>query len=136
MDEELEKKIVSAFVSRRIRKRMLFELFSKRRRHAISRLDDRYLETLCSEFMIEIPRPNSDPEEIEKILRKHGAGDWCYSISWKEGIDGKVLPLGTALSIAVGSGFSSIVSCIPGKLAYFESEQGFGPPPRYLLKRT
>jgi hypothetical protein len=30
----------------------------------------------------------------------------------------------------------SIVSCIPGKLAYFEAEQENGPPPRFILKRN
>ncbi|WP_167315842.1 hypothetical protein [Exiguobacterium artemiae] len=39
------------------------------------------------------------------------------------------------LEHAVGFGFSSIISCIPGELAYFETEQSFGAPPRYLLKK-
>ena len=34
----------------------------------------------------------------------------------------------------VGMGMPSIVICIPGRLAYFEAEQVYGPPPRFLLK--
>jgi hypothetical protein len=42
----------------------------------------------------------------------------------------------TAMEHAVEYGFPSIVSCIPNKLAYFEAEQVYGAPPRYILKRT
>jgi len=45
------------------------------------------------------------------------------------------MPLLSALENVVGLGMPSIISCIPGKLAYFKSEQGYGPPPRYILKR-
>jgi hypothetical protein len=45
------------------------------------------------------------------------------------------MSLTSALKVAVGEGFPSIISCIPGKLAYFEAEQGYGPPPRFMLKR-
>ena len=41
----------------------------------------------------------------------------------------------TALEKAVRYGMSSIVSCIPGELAYFEAAQEYGPPPRFILKR-
>lgn len=85
--------------------------------------------------MIEIPKPNSNPEKIAEIMKMHGAGEICYSISWCEEIDGKELPLLMALEKAVGFGMPSIVSCIPGKLAYFEAEQEYGAPPRFILKR-
>jgi hypothetical protein len=68
-------------------------------------------------------------------LKNHGAGESCYSISDSEEIDGKELPLLTALEKAVGYGMPSIVSCIPGKLSFFEAEQDYGPPPRFILKR-
>jgi hypothetical protein len=54
--------------------------------------------------MIEIPKPNSDPSEIEALLKSYGAGKTCYVISWYEELDGKHLPLGTALEHAVGRG--------------------------------
>jgi hypothetical protein len=85
--------------------------------------------------MIEIPKPNSCADDIAELLKQHGAGKQCYAISFNEDIDGKDLPLLTALEHAVGYGFPSLIVCIPDKLAYFEAEQVYGPPPRYILKR-
>lgn len=85
--------------------------------------------------MIKIPTPNSDYQEMASLLKKQGATDECYVISWNEEIDGKKLPLNEALKKVVGYGMPSIVSCIEGKLAYFEAEQVAGSPPRFLLKR-
>jgi hypothetical protein len=45
------------------------------------------------------------------------------------------MSLTSALEVAVGEGFPSIISCVPGKLAYLEAEQSLGPPPRFILKR-
>ncbi|MGO4887309.1 hypothetical protein ACJ2A9_06105 [Anaerobacillus sp. MEB173] len=136
MDKGLEEIIVKAFFVKRIQQRVLFELFSaKKRMDAMNRLNHNYLTTLLEEFMIEIPKPNSNPAEIEKLLKKQGAGNDCYVMSWNDSIDGKHLSLISALEVAVGEGFPSIISCIPGKLAYFEAEQEYGPPPRFILKR-
>lgn len=80
--------------------------------------------------MIEIPKPNSNYKDIHSLLTSYGAGETCYVISWDQEIDGKYLPLVMVLDRVVGQGMPSLVSCIPGKLAYFEAEQSFGPPPR------
>jgi hypothetical protein len=136
MNKELDEIIVKSFFNRKIQQRVLFELSSpKKRLDAIQRLNHNYSETLRNEFMIEIPKPNSDPEKIAELLKRNGAGEVCYSISWSEEIDGKELPLLAALEKAVGFGMPSIVSCVPGKLAYFEAEQDFGAPPRFILRR-
>jgi hypothetical protein len=136
MDKELEETIVKAFFSKRIQQRVLFELFSaKKRMEALNRLNHNYSSTLREELMIEIPKPNSSPLEIEKLLRKQGAGKDCYVMSWNDSIDGKHMSLTSALKVAIGEGFPSLVSCIPGQLAYFEAEQIYGPPPRFILKR-
>ncbi|MDQ0201977.1 hypothetical protein [Neobacillus ginsengisoli] len=136
MNKEIEEIIVKSFFNKRIRQRVLFELSTQnKRRHALHRLCHNYFETLRNEYMIEIPKPNSDPQEIVKIMKKYGAEDSCYSISLNEDIDGKELPLLTAIEEAVGYGMPSIVSCIPGKLVYFETELVSGSPPRFILKR-
>ena len=56
-------------------------------------------------------------------------------ISWNQETDGRHLPLIEALKKVVGYGRPSIVSCVEGEIAYFESEQEVGSPPRFLLKR-
>jgi hypothetical protein len=37
--------------------------------------------TLREEFMFDIPKPNSDPDIIAKLLIQNGAGGRCYIIS-------------------------------------------------------
>jgi hypothetical protein len=136
LDKEIEKIIVKAFFTKRLQDRVMFEMSSaKKRKDALSRLCHSYRITLREEYMFDIPKPNSDPEAIAKLLKQNGAGDSCYVISWDEEIDGKVQPLLTALEHAVGMGMPSIISCIPDKLAYFEAEQEVLPSPRFLLKR-
>ncbi|OCA92581.1 hypothetical protein [Pseudobacillus wudalianchiensis] len=136
MNKELEEIIIKAFFVKRVQERVLFELASpKRRLDALSRLCHNYNTTLREQYMFKIPKPNSDKTEIEALLKKHGAEKLCYIISWNEEIDGQQMPLLSALENVVGFGMPSIISCIPGKLAYFESEQGYGPPPRYFLKK-
>jgi len=136
MKEETEELIVKSFFEKNVQERVLHELFTpKKRDHALNRLCHKYQRMLKGKYMIEIPPPNSDPDDIYKLLMKNGAEKMCYSLSYSEKVDGKELPLQEALEHAVGFGFPSIISCIPGELAYFEAEQAYGSPPRFILKR-
>ncbi|MGE6375772.1 hypothetical protein [Peribacillus muralis] len=136
MDKEHEKRIVKRFFAKRIQDRVIFELSSERKRvEALNRLCHNYGKTLLPEYMIEIPTPNSDYQEIATLLKKQGAPNDCYVISWNEEIDGKKLSLNEALKKVVGFGMPSIISCIEGSLAYFEAEQEMGSPSRFFLKR-
>jgi hypothetical protein len=47
-------------------------------------------------------------------------------------IDGKEISLKEAIEEVLGCGLGSILSCVPGKLVYYEGE---GPGDRYILKR-
>lgn len=60
-------------------------------------------------------------ENIKRLLQSKGAGPTCWVISEDPAIDGKELELGEALRYLCGRG-GTILSCIPGKLAYFEGE--------------
>ncbi|MCQ4090554.1 hypothetical protein [Exiguobacterium sp. LL15] len=136
MDKEQERVLVQSFFVKRVQERVLHELFTpKKRDMALQRLDHRYLSMLKNDYLIEIKPPNSWPDDTYDLLKQHGAPDTCYCLSENELISGKTLPLREALEHAIGLGFASIISCIPGELAYFEAEQSFGPPPRYLLKK-
>ncbi len=84
--------------------------------------------------MIELPKPNSDAEEIFKLMKSYGANEEGYCLSFNPEIDGKTLPLLEGLQKAVGCGLPSIILC-GEKLCYFESEQEVGPPKRFVLKR-
>lgn len=137
MDKDVETAIVKSFFNKRVQDRVLFELFSsdKRRNRGLNRLCHDYRRTLREEYLIEIPTPNSDPKEVADLLKRSGAGKSCYAMSWNTDIDGKHLPLEDALDAAVGYGFPSFILCVPDKLAYFEAEQGFGSPPRFMVKK-
>jgi hypothetical protein len=55
-------------------------------------------------------------------LKSKGAGLTCWVISEDPDIDGREIDLRTALEKVSGRGIGTVLSCIPGKLAYFEGE--------------
>jgi hypothetical protein len=137
MDKDVEIGIVKSFFNKSVKDRVLFELLSpdKRRNRGLSRLCHNYRQTLREEYLIEIPTPNSDPEKVADLLKRHGAGKSCYAMSWNTDIDGKHLSLEDALDAAIGYGFPSFILCVANELAYFEAEQDFGSPPRFIVKK-
>lgn len=136
MKKETEELIVRSFFDKRVQERVLYELFKPEKRNlALHRLCHSYKKMLKVKYITEIPPPNSDPEDIFELLKRNRAEKICYSLSYNKDIDGKELPLQEALKHAVGFGFPSIILCRPGELVYFEAEQEYGAPPRYLLKR-
>ncbi|WP_419883947.1 hypothetical protein ACN6MY_10945 [Peribacillus sp. B-H-3] len=136
MNKEIEEIIVKSFFEKRIQQRVLFELTSpKKRDNALNRLNHNYLVTFRKELMIEIPKPNSDPDDIEKIMKKQGAGNSCYVMSRNSSFDGKELPTSTAIEQLIWYQAASIISFIPGKLAYFQAELDYGFLPRFILKK-
>lgn len=67
-------------------------------------------------------RHNQGIEHICRLLRSKGAGDFCWVISEDSEMDGRELDLRVALENVSGRGIGTILSCIPGKLAYYEGE--------------
>ncbi|HEY1161110.1 MAG TPA: hypothetical protein VGE83_10790 [Terracidiphilus sp.] len=59
---------------------------------------------------------------VSHLLYSKGAGKTCWVISNNGKIDGQEMDLETALESVVGSDWGTILSCIPGKLAYFNGE--------------
>ncbi len=136
MDREYEEMLVKGFFKKRLQDRIIFELGSeKKRTSALNRLCHNYEEVLNENYTTEIPKPNSDYNKILKLLKSYGAQDNCYVISYNKDIDGQFLLLSSALQKVVGFGMPSIVSCLPNKLLYFESEQIYGSPKRFVLKK-
>jgi hypothetical protein len=88
-------------------------------------LDPRYAHPL--------PADVHTPTEIASLLRSHGAPPTCYVLSEESGIDGRELPLEEALDRVVGLGMGTFLSCVPGRLAYFEGEEA---RERYILERA
>lgn len=70
------------------------------------------------------------PGAIEAMLVARGAPAACHILSACRDLDGQTLPLREALDAVVGKGHGSFLSCIAGRLGFFEGE---GPGESWLL---
>ena len=123
--------IIQAFVVPPKKERLLTLLGSKKGRPKVRRalahfrdLDHRYAQRL-------------DPSQhtsgaIITLLKERGAPANCYLLSEDADLDGCELPLEEAVEKVRGKGMGTFISCIPGRLAYFEAED---VGERYLLER-
>lgn len=118
---EQETLIIDTFISRDYRDRLKFLLNHPKKRivglqwlNGPLDLDPRYKYPI---------RPKSDAELVE-LLRKEGCPDQVYLMSSTRHLDGKILPLDDAVKQIGCYGYGTIMSCIPGKLAYWYAEEG------------
>jgi hypothetical protein len=79
-----------------------------------------------------VPVDQQYTDAIEKMLRQKGAPDLCHVMSSNSNIDDEDMLLRRALEETIGMGSGTLLSCIPGKLAYFEFEDA---GERYILER-
>ena len=126
-----EAALINSFVVKSKRQR-LTELLatSKRRRQATTTLA--HFSDFDARWVIPIPNDQHNPAAVERDLRSRGAGDTCHVISEASELDGKRLPLRSALEQVIGCGMGTVLSCVPGKLAYYEGE---GPSDRCILEK-
>jgi len=61
-------------------------------------------------------------QELIDLLKSKRAPSTCYIIAENSQYDMKTLPLNDAINQLFNSGIAFFLSCIPGKLAYYESE--------------
>jgi hypothetical protein len=123
-----EEAIIRAFIIPARRTRWLESLASAKRRPSMldrlnhcRDLDERYSTLLPSNA------------NVVALLRSRGAPAVCYVLSCTANIDGQTLPLDEAVAAAELGGWGTIVSCIPGHLAYYYDECG---ERRMLLERA
>lgn len=129
---EHEESVVKAFVVPRKRDRMLSLLANpKRRRTALNALY--HFRDLDDRFVLPLPPRHHTPEGIADALRSYGAPDRCWVISTDGSLDAREMLLDEALAAIVGYGEGNLISCVPGKLAFFEGE---GPKDRCILRRA
>ena len=86
-------------------------------------LDSRFIWTLKPE--------DQWPTRVYDLLRQRGAPDTCYVMSAVSDLDERAMELREALELTVGHDSGTLISCIPGHLAYYEGDGGC----RYLLER-
>lgn len=121
-----------AFLAEPTRRRMetLLQLGKKRRpdvrellHHAV-RLDPRFCQHLVGSDAFAGP--------VEAMLRKRGAPSSCYVLAANSDLDGREVPLRQALDAITGMGDGAFVSCIAGRLGFYEYED---MKSSYLLSR-
>jgi hypothetical protein len=125
-----EEGIVRAFIQKTKHGRCLAFLSTPRNRNKFTKelchfgwLDERFAHPIP-------PRTAHTVKEIAALLRDKGAPSTVWVVSEDSALDGREQELEVAIQYVWGRGIGSILSCIPGKLAYFEDEEK-----RRLLQR-
>lgn len=119
--EEHEIGFTKSFVTKNKRDRFIEFVYSKKRHDEFaSELD--HPKVISMEFAREIVPVEQNPASIFAILRKRTKTDTCFVISTNQSINQKQMLIIDALEKTVGSAYGTILSIIPGKLAYFEDE--------------
>ncbi len=125
---EHEEKTVESFILREKRHRYKYLLdHSKKRAAELDRLnhctdlDPRWISWLRSNTA------------VVDLLWKEGSPKEVYLISASDDLDGRTMMLEEAIEECPERGWGTIVSCIPGRLAYYYDECG---ERRALLKKV
>ena len=75
-------------------------------------LDDRYAQD---------PGP-LDAERVIGRLRSLGAPSTCFVVSEDDELDGRFMPLRDAVTAALWDDYGTLISCVPGRLAFYIDE--------------
>jgi len=126
-----EQGFVESFVRPSRRERISSLLANSRnRRKFTAELAHNGTGFLNPECLRSIQAGQQSAESIHAILLRLGAPGTCHIISEGD-LDGKELKLSAALAEVVGGGMGTVISCVPGRLGYFEGEFR----ERYILQR-
>lgn len=99
------------------------ELLDKKRGREKIRLSLDHFKDLDSRFCRKVPVGAQTPDGIFKVLKGLGAPLVCWVMSSDDKLDNREMDLQEALQEIVGRGMGTALSCIPGVLGYFESEE-------------
>lgn len=134
MSTNVEEQFVEAFVTGSKKKRLLgFFRSNKARWKGLRELEHFHPGIIDARYAHPIPRNNSTPERIIQLLRQRGAPSDCYVFSNCKEVDQKFMPLERAIHEIHGIGIGTVVSLIPGRLAFYEGELY---PDQFILERT
>jgi hypothetical protein len=116
-----EEALVNAFILPTRRERYL-ECLVKPKKRARFRAELAHFKALNPKYVVNIAPREQHLPSILKLLIAKGAGTKCWVISEFDEMDGQELDLELALRETIGRGMGTFISCVPGKLAYFEDE--------------
>jgi hypothetical protein len=121
--------LIAAFVKRSKRDRYREILSSPR-------LRDKFTNRLAHftdfdpKYRLSIPSDKLFVDNIARELQKRHSPNIVFAISEDPALDQKELSLAEALKQVVGRGMGTVLSCIPGRLAFVETEDE-----RFILER-
>jgi hypothetical protein len=131
MDPRIEKALFESFIVPKKKQHYLELLDTDRGRKKI-RLGLDHFGDLDPSFCHRIKPSEQHLPNILQALNDLGAPSACYVMSSADELDGREMDLSEALSDIIGRGMGAFVSCLTGRLAYFESEER---NERYLCHR-
>jgi hypothetical protein len=124
-----EQALIAAFVKRSKRDRYREILSNPRLRHKFtSQLA--HFSDFDLKYRVSIPSNKLFVDNIASELQKRHSPTIVFAISEDPRLDQKEFPLLEALKEIVGSGMGTVLSCIPGRLAFVETEDE-----RFILER-
>lgn len=126
----VEEAIVGAFVVSQKRERYIGLLRSpKRRREFLRQLY--HFHDFKPSCLVRLEGGKTSPDAVLAELRRRGAGPECYVISADPELDATIDQLASVIPRVYGNIDATIVSCVPGRLAYYEGEP---PQNRFILE--
>ena len=120
---------MAAFVKRRKRDRYREILSNPRLRHKFTSQLAHFAD-FDPKYRLPIPSNKLFVENTVRELQKRQSPNIVFVISEDPRLDQKELPLVEALKQVVGLGIGTVLSCIPGRLAFVETEDE-----RFILER-
>jgi hypothetical protein len=129
VEVDVEEATLRAFIRRtRVERYVALLRTRTRRKKLIREIHDLDLD---SRFVFTVAPNDQTPERVYELLRRCGAPEDCYVMSESD-LDGGWMDLQDALDETVATGTATLISCIPGELAYYEGEDMHL---RYILQR-
>ena len=124
-----EHSFIAAFVKRNKRDRYREILSNPRLRHKFTERLAHFTD-FDPKYRLSIPSNKLSVDNITRELQKRHSPNIVFAISKDPRLDQQELPLVEALKQTVGRGMGTVLSCIPGRLAFVETEDE-----RFILQR-
>ncbi len=102
----------------------------KKRRKFLAELA--HFKSLDARYKVALDPKKLFADQVAAILNRKGAPQAVWVKSENLDVDGREMPLLEALKQTIGRQMGTFLTCIPGKLAYFEGEE-MGD--RWILER-
>jgi hypothetical protein len=116
-----EQKVINNFFVKNIRERAAYLLSDpKKRGKFLMRLA--HFNDFQKSVIVPIVPNEHFVQPVYNFLKGKGAPDICYVISENHSLDKRYLNLYDTLKEVIGYDQGTIISCVPGELAYYEGE--------------